>query len=490
MLFSQAVFLPFLLATFLLWLPWRATGRKAVLLLASLVFYASWDVRFPALLGATWLIVFIVPPAVQRASDEAAKRRIQTAGIAGLLLLLFFFKYFGFFVDSTRPLLRLAGLPTAPGALRIILPVGISFYVFQAISYLIDCRRGRLAPSRSWLDTALYVAFFPLLLAGPIEKGARWMSQLQRYQPLRFDNLRDGVERMLLGYVLKVGIADPLAPFCNDIFGRVATAGSGELWAGAFAYSLQIFTDFAGYSLIARGTAKLFGYEVIHNFEQPYFSRSFSEFWRRWHISLSTWIWDYVFNPLMSALLRRIARWDLLTVRQEMRIAYPVAAMTTMLLCGLWHGAGFTYLVWGGLHGLCLTGERLLVYRGRTIPMRARLRGAGDVARFLVGLASTQALVALAWLFFRAASLEQVRYFVTHIVHWQGSDLAGRFAVMILVYAAMLLTLDLLEYRTRSEVYLLRLRPAMTAAVCMALLVVVGLYMATTKPLPFVYFQF
>ncbi|MBK6900150.1 MAG: hypothetical protein IPH09_13115 [bacterium] len=162
---------------------------------------------------------------------------------------------------------------------------------------------GRLTASRSALDTGLYVSFFPLLLAGPIEKGARWMPQLQAYQPFRFGNLRDGAERMLLGYVLKAGIADPLAPFCDDVFARAATAGSGELWAGAVAYSVQILADFAGYSLIARGSAKIFGYEVISNFEQPYLRARSASSWRRWHISLSSWIWEYLFNPLTSACL-------------------------------------------------------------------------------------------------------------------------------------------------------------------------------------------
>lgn len=339
MLFSQALFLPFLLLTFLLWLPWGATGRKSVLVIMSLVFYGAWDLRFLALLGVVWFVVFTVPLAAKRAGSEAAAARWTRGGVTVLLLLLLVFKYYDFFLGSLT------------GSLRILLPVGISFYTFQAVSYLVDASRGKMDPSTSPLDTAVYVTFFPLLLAGPIEKGAHFLPQVQAAPVLKWSNLRDGIERMLLGYLLKVGVADTLAPQVNDVFGRAASASSGELWFGAVAYSLQILTDFAGYSLIARGVASCFGYDIIRNFEQPYFSRSFSEFWRRWHISLSTWIWDYLFNPLMFKYLRLVGRLNL-SAKQDMKIAYPLAAITTMLLCGLWHGAGMTYVVWGGLHGV------------------------------------------------------------------------------------------------------------------------------------------
>ena len=173
-----------------------------------------------------------------------------------------------------------------------------------------------------------------------------------------------------------------------------------------------------------------------------------------------------------------------------MRIAYPLAAMVTMLLCGLWHGAGITFIIWGGLHGLFLTVERLFIYRNKSIPTRPRIRSSRGLYRFIAGWVSTQALVTFAWLFFRANDLGQVGYFLRQMVHWQGSDLTGRFALIVLGFGLMVLALDLAEYLTRSELYLLRLRPAVTAGVCTAVLIVVGLYLMTNKPLPFVYFQF
>ncbi len=481
MLFSQALFLPFLLSTFLLWLPWRATGRKLVLVAASLVFYGAWDLRFLLLLGAVWLVVLLVPQAMARATTPAAGKRWFVGGVAALLLLLFFFKYFDFFLGSL-------GVEVA-GALRILLPVGISFYTFQAISYLVDARRGKLEASRSPLDTALYVTFFPLLLAGPIEKGARWLPQVQQYQPLRWQNIRDGVERMLLGYVMKVGIADTLAPLTNDVFARSGTAGSGELWLGAVAYSLQILTDFAGYSLIARGVAKLFGYEIIHNFEQPYFSRSFTEFWRRWHISLSTWIWDYLFNPLTSFFLRRIAKLDLPDVKQEMRLAYPAAAMTTMLLCGLWHGAGFTFVVWGGLHGLFLSFERLVIFGNKSVARRKPIRNAAQLAKAVLATAVVLLLVTLAWVVFRAASLGEAA------VYLQRMFTAGGWVVQprdLAVLAAALVSTVVIEsvlYARRDE-WFFRFAGPWRGLVYAAAVMYVIVFGGGSGNVPFIYFQF
>lgn len=491
MLFNSFIFFIFTAAVLAVLLLLR--GRRArvgLLLAASYFFYGYWDWRFTSLLAAVTAVDFTVGLRLGRTGDPRARKRLLLTSCVVNLGILAVFKYFNFFAASAVAVAGAFGLRLDLVHLNLLLPMGVSFYTFRSLSYTIDVYRRKLEPTRSLPDYALFVAFFPNLVAGPIERAGNLLPQIAGLKGPTRRQAREGLVLVSLGLFKKVLIGDAAGRMVDSIFGQPELYRSPELLAAMILFTIQIYADFAGYSNIARGVGKLFGLELMRNFEQPYLSRSFSEFWRRWHISLSTWIWDYVFNPLMSALLRRIARWNLPTVRQEMRIAYPVAAMTTMLLCGLWHGAGTTYLVWGGIHGLCLTGERLLVYRGKAIPMRARFRGPGDVARLLVGLASTQALVALAWLFFRAASLEQVRYFVTQIVRWQGSDLAGRFAIMILVYAAMLFALDLTEYRTRSELYLLRLRPAVTAAVCTALIVVVSLYMATTKPLPFVYFQF
>jgi alginate O-acetyltransferase complex protein AlgI len=490
MLFTSSAFLPFLLLTFLLWLPAGRTGRKLVLLAASLVFYGAWDLRFLALLAAVWLVVFLVPPAMARAADPRARRRLVTLGVGVLVGLLVAFKYLGFFAHAAGALARACGLAAGDVTVHVLLPVGISFYTFQAISYLLDVYWERVPASRSVLDTALYVGFFPLVLAGPIERGARWLPQLERYQPFRLDRLRDGVERMLLGYLLKAGIADPIAPFCNDVFARAGSAGSGELLFGAYAYSLQIMTDFAGYSLIARGVAACFGYEAVQNFEQPYFSRSFTEFWRRWHISLSSWISEYLFNPAMSAVLRRVGRLRLPSVEAEMRLAYPLVTVPVMLLVGLWHGAGFNYVVWGGLHGVFLSFERLAIFGKKAVRTRARIRNAGDLLKAGLAVVLVFHLVTLAWVFFRADSLGGALLYLGRLFTAGGWSVQKKLLGLLAVSALVTFLVQWVEYRRRDEWVFRGVPPLLRGLAYAAAVVYCILLGGSGGKIPFIYFQF
>ncbi len=491
MLFNSFIFFMFL---GLVWLAFNLLpnrrSRVVSLLAASYLFYAYWDWRFTLLLAISTTTDFLVGRRMGRTEGLGARKRLLLISCLINLGILGFFKYFNFFVSSAHAVLGAMGISVEFLHLNIVLPVGISFYTFKTLSYSIDVYRRKLEPTRSWLDYALYVSFFPNLVAGPIDRASSLLPQIAELRPPTRQRIREGLTLISLGLFKKVLIGDAAARIVNNIFGQPELYRSPELLSALILFSVQIYADFSGYSNIARGVADLFGLELMRNFEQPYLSRSFSEFWRRWHISLSTWIWDYIFNPLMSSFLRRIGRWKLASVQREMFIVYPCAAMITMLCCGLWHGAGLTFIIWGGLHGLFLTVERLAVYRNKAIAMRARIHDAKSLLRFGLRLITTQTLVLFAWLFFRARDIAEVRYFLNHLVHWQGSDLTGRFALIVASFVLMIFVLDIIEYTTRSEVYLLRLKPAVTAGICVAIIVVVGLYMATTAPLPFVYFQF
>lgn len=491
MLFNSFIFFVFLaliLGIYLL-LPNRR-ARAVFLLLASYFFYGYWDWRFTSLLAISTITDFSVGLWLEQSEEKQKRKRLLFLSCFVNLGILGVFKYFNFFLDSAQALAGSVGFHLDSWHLQLVLPVGISFYTFKTLSYTIDVYRRRLKPTHSLLDYALFVSFFPNLVAGPIERAGNLLPQIADLKRPTRQNFREGLVLITLGLFKKVLIGDAAARIVNNIFGQPELYRSPEMLAALILFSIQVYADFAGYSNIASGVARLFGVDLMKNFEQPYLSRSFSEFWRRWHISLSTWIWDYVFNPLMSAILRRVGRWKLDDVKREMRIAYPIAAITTMLICGLWHGAGITFIIWGGLHGLFLSVERLLIYRGKTIPMRKKIRGFGGLTKFAVGWASTQILVGFVWLFFRAEDMGQVGYFLSRFIHWQGSDLTGRFAIIVTIFCLAVLALDILEYATRSDIYLLKLRPVMTAAVCTAILIVVGLYLATNKPLPFVYFQF
>jgi len=491
MLFNSFIFFLFLGLVFGLYLLQRtARSRVSLLLLASYLFYAYWDWRFTALLAISTLTDFAVGLRLENTQDEKGRKRLLLTSLIVNLGILAAFKYFGFFIESAQSLLGSFGLDASPLRLQLVLPVGISFYTFKTLSYTIDIYRRRLEPTHSILEYSLFVAFFPNLVAGPIDRAGRLLPQLADLKAPTGHHLREGLVLITIGLFKKVLIGDAAARIVNNIFGQPELYRSPELLAGLALFSIQIYADFAGYSNIASGVARLFGVELMKNFEQPYLSRSFSEFWRRWHISLSSWFWDYVFSPLMSAVLRRLSKWKLGDVKKEMRIAYPLAAMVTMLLCGLWHGAGVTFLIWGGLHGLCLSFERLAIYGQKAIPMRKRVRNAGGLIKAVVGWGSTQVVVTAAWLFFRAESPRQAAYFLGQFVNWQSSELAGAFFLIVLAFGSVVLLIDLIEYITRSDVFLLKLPPAVTAGVCTAIVIVVGLYLLTTKPLPFVYFQF
>ncbi|HOX26101.1 MAG TPA: MBOAT family O-acyltransferase [Candidatus Krumholzibacteria bacterium] len=491
MLFNSFVFFAFLAIVLAGYAAMRGPRlRAAWLLAASYAFYAYWDWRFCFLLAALTLVDFSVGRALAVAASPQRRRLLLGVSLVANLGALAFFKYFNFFLDGAQAVAAAAGVRLDVAHLSVILPLGISFVTFRDLTYTVDVYRRRLEPTRSLLDYALFVSFFPTLVAGPIERAGRLLPQLAALRSPTRGEIGEGLVLISLGYFKKVLIGDAAGRIVDAVFGQPELYRSPELLAAAILFAVQIYADFNGYSDIARGIGKLFGVHLMQNFEQPYLSRSFSEFWRRWHISLSTWIWDYVFNPLVSACLRRLGRWRLPTVQREMQIAYPAAAMVTMLLCGLWHGAGVTFLVWGGLHGLCLSFERLVVYRGKAIPLKPRLRGPGSVVGLVAGLLTTQLLVAFAWLFFRAESLDQVSYFLAQFASWRGSELTGRFAVITASFLAMTLLLDALEYATGSHAWLLKLRPAAAAGICTAAMAVVVLYLATVDPMPFVYFQF
>jgi len=491
MFFNSFIFFIFLAAVLAIYLSLGTRrGRAVCLLAASCLFYGYWDWRFLSLLAVSTVVDFTVGLKLERTEAQRTRRRLLLSSLVVNLGILGVFKYFNFFAGGLQAVAGALGLRLDFVHLNIILPVGISFYTFKTLSYTIDVYRRKLPPTRSLVDYALYVSFFPNLVAGPIDRARSLLPQIAGLRAPTRQQVREGLVLITLGLFKKVLIGDAAGRVVDNVFGQPELYRSPELLAGLILFSLQIYADFSGYSNIARGVAKLFGVELMTNFEQPYLSRSFSEFWRRWHISLSTWIWDYLFNPLMSACLRRAGKWRLRSERAEMRVAYACAALPTMLLCGLWHGAGLTYLAWGGLHGVFLTVERLFIYRQKAIPKWGRIRNPRGLARFLTGLISTQILVAFAWLVFRAADLRQVGYFLDRIVHWQGSDLTGRFALMVVGFGLAVLILDVIEYTSRSEVFLLKFRPAVVAGICAAVVITVALFMATTAPRPFVYFQF
>lgn len=384
MLFNSLTFVAFFALVLALHnapLPWRV--KKTNLLIASYLFYAAWNPPFVVLLWISTVVDWHVAKRLFAATSTRRRRILLAISVLVNLGLLGYFKYGGFLLDNWTALVSTFGLTWTAPAWDIVLPVGISFYTFQTMAYSLDVYLRRAEPADSLLDFALFVTFFPQLVAGPIVRPTQLIPQFAEPVRASRDQLLWGLGLMTLGLFEKIVIADgALAYAADEVFGAEGAVAFTDAWLGTLAFAGQIFSDFAGYSTVAIGVALCLGFSLPDNFRFPYAAIGFSDFWRRWHISLSTWLRDYLYIPLGGN-------------RKGPRRTY-VNLMVTMLLGGLWHGAAWTFVVWGGLHGIYLAAERFL---------RERF-GRAEIARtwgFRLGLGLlTYFLVNLTWVFFRA----------------------------------------------------------------------------------------
>jgi len=364
------------------------TGRKVVLLVASYIFYMWWNPAFILLLFFSTVLDYFVGIFIGASDDDLRRKRLLLLSVGIQLGLLAYFKYAGLFTGTLLGLAHDAGFAYSWRKLDVLLPVGISFYTFQTLSYTIDVYRRKLEPTHSFLDFALFIAFFPHLVAGPIIRAAVLLPQLQRRITVRFDSY--ALFLIMRGLGKKVLIADNIASFPNAIFADPRGWSSIVIWIAVIAFAVQIYCDFSGYSDIAIGILRVLGFDIPKNFDRPYFASSPADFWRRWHISLSTWLREYLYIPLGG---NRGGTWK--TCRN---------LMITMTLGGLWHGANWNFILWGALHGTLLIGHRL--YVGHFGPADAASR---RPAVRLAKIAGTQYLILLTWIFFRVGDLPKLQ---------------------------------------------------------------------------------
>ena len=389
MLFNSLAFVVFAAVFFPLYFWLRGRARLWWCLLASYFFYSWWDYRFVVLIGGSTCLTYWCGRRMDRAATPGRRRGWLLVCAGAHLGALAFFKYTNFLLASVGSLLGWAGVATTPPQLDIVLPVGISFYTFTALSYSIDIYRGKLkGADHTLLQFATYECLFPHLVAGPILRASTFLPQLKQDAPASWHNVGRGLEMIAWGYVLKLCLADNAALFSDARFEHPELFTRASLLVGLLAFTWQIYGDFAGYSLIAIGLARVMGFDFGTNFARPYFAAGFSDFWQRWHISLSSWIRDYIYIPLGG---NRCG-----TTRNAVNL------LGTMLLAGLWHGAGWTFVCWGLLHGLYLVGQRAV--SGPYARCCAALRVPDAVAR-LVAILMVFGLTALAWVFFRARTM-------------------------------------------------------------------------------------
>jgi len=475
MVFNSLQYLVFFPLVFAVYWQLKRRGQNVLLLLASWFFYAMWDWRFLGLMLLTTGVDFGVGRYLAMTEDEK-KRKLAFGLSLGLnLTVLGFFKYFNFFIGSAADLLQTFGLDASEPTLRVLLPVGISFYTFHGISYTFDVFRRDIEPADDLLDFAVFVAFFPQLVAGPIGRAHLQLPQFEHERPpLRWEQARSGLCLILLGLFKKVAIADALAPFVDRTFTEPGRASWISLLGGAYAFALQIYGDFAGYSDVARGSSRLLGIELPLNFEQPYLSRNITAFWRTWHISLSNWLRDYLYIPLGGNRGSRAKTYRNL--------------MLTMVLGGLWHGAAWTFVAWGTLNGLYLCAHRWFTERPG---------GAGDahngIGRFtwsdVLPAIGTFQLVVFAWIFFRSASFAEAFDVITGILTLQGGVTEWGSLFLVGALGIVTIAIDIAQRNTDTHTPMLDLPPALQGALYGAFVVAIVLFSGGAT-VPFIYFQF
>jgi alginate O-acetyltransferase complex protein AlgI len=442
MLFNSVEFLIFLpIVFFIYWFVLKNSLKlqNLFLLIAGYTFYGWWDWRFLFLLMLSTTVDYTVGLSLNKTQDERRRKLILLISVLFNITLLGFFKYFNFFADSLTTLLTSLGVQVNPVSLNVILPVGISFYTFQSLSYTIDVYKRKLEPSRDAISFYAFVSFFPQLVAGPIERAVRLLPQFNAKRIFNPEQAKDGIKQALWGMFKKVVIADNLAPSVQAIFSHSSDYNGSTLFLGVFYFAIQIYCDFSGYSDIAIGTARLFGFNLMRNFAFPYFSRDIAEFWRRWHISLSTWFRDYVYISLGGNRGSKL---------QQIR-----NTLITFTVSGFWHGANWTFVFWGFLNGLYYVPGILfgnikekkkqtseIVAHGRYLPT---MREAGAILL-------TFFLTLIAWVFFRSANIHDSFAYLGHMFSRSLFELpSGIFKANILLIIVLLV----IEWVQRDKVH-------------------------------------
>ena len=428
-----AVFLPIVFGAY--WMLHRHTrAQNLVLLIGSFVFYGWWDARFLILLVANGLLDFILAQRIESNVDIRQRKNLLLVSVFANMGTLGFFKYFDFFSKEFASLLSDMGFHANPILLEVILPVGISFYTFQTLSYTIDVYRGLLPASKSPITFLAFVSFFPQLVAGPIERAVNFLPQFQRARSFNVNHATDGMRQMLWGFFKKAVIADGCAPIVDQMFSEPGWYSGSTLAFGAILFAFQIYCDFSGYTDIALGCARLFGFELMRNFAYPYFSRDIAEFWRRWHISLSTWFRDYVYLPLGGS---RGNKWNQLR-----------NVMIVFLISGFWHGANWNFLMWGLLNGMLFIP---LLIEGKNKRYARRGSLANDVAglRDMHKVLLTFTMTTITWIFFRSDTISEALRYLRGITTKSLFTIPDNFNIWLIMAIIFLIVTEWIQIRRR-----------------------------------------
>ncbi|MGH1519853.1 MBOAT family O-acyltransferase [Chryseobacterium sp. JK1] len=478
MLFNSIEFVFFLPIVFLLY--WFITNKSIklqniLLLIASYFFYACWDWRFLFLLMFSTLLDYYTGLKMQHAENKKGKYFWFWLSITINLGFLGVFKYYNFFAESFAEAISYMGFQISPWTLQIILPVGISFYTFHGLSYVIDIYKDRIKAEKNFVDYAVFVSFFPLLVAGPIERATHLLPQIKKRRTFDYTKAVDGLRQILWGLFKKIVIADNCAEFVNQIFNNSGDQSGSTLALGAVFFAFQIYGDFSGYSDIAIGTARLFGIDLLRNFAFPYFSRDIAEFWRRWHISLSSWFKDYLYIPLGGS-----KGGNLMRIRNTFII---------FIVSGFWHGANWTFIVWGALHALFIMPSIIMKTNRNNLETVAKDRLLPSVKEFFQ-MALTFTLAVFAWIFFRAENITHAFSYISGIF---SRSLFSIPTIKPLFLVLLIIIFMIVEWLGREEQYAiakLGMRWKSPIRYALYYAIIIALFWFAGQDQQFIYFQF
>ena len=445
--------------------------QNALIVVASIVFYGWWNWWFVGLLLFTALSTFAVGWFMGRTNNMKKRKLLLIAVITLNVGILFYFKYFNFFVESFVDALALVGVKMNHHTLKILLPVGISFYTFTALSYCIDVFQRKVSPTRNVVAYLAYVMFFPSILSGPISRAQRQLPQYFVLRTFSYDKAVSACRLILMGGVIKLCLADRLGVYVDAVYGNIANHNGTTLLLASILYTIQIYSDFAGYSLMAIGFGKLLGIELPENFRRPYFARTVTDFWRRWHISLTTWFRDYIYFPLGGNRCSKL-RWALNIV-----IVFTIS--------GLWHGAAYTFVLWGMLHGVCMVVERLIYGdRIKTITNKITI---GNVARTILTFSIVNAL----WIVFRVEGLSNVVLVFRKIFTESGLPFVDADTLFYsFIFTILLFIIDFKDEHFNGKMELLNNRYAVIRWSTYVAMVMIVLLFGVLDGGSFIYFQF
>ena len=469
-----AIFLPIVFILYWVIGAKSKINQNYILILASYYFYSCWDWRFLFLLVFSTLLDYVSGMKIEKSQTPFERKMWLWICVTINLGFLGVFKYYNFFASSFAELVHSFGFTASPILLKLILPVGISFYTFHGLSYIIDIYYKRIKAEKNFVDYSLFVSYFPLLVAGPIERATHLLPQLKVNRKFEFNKAKEGIYQIVWGLVKKVVIADSCAIYANEIFNHYNSMNSWSLILGAIYFAFQIYGDFSGYSDIALGTSKLFGIDLLRNFNYPYFSRDIAEFWRKWHISLSSWFRDYLYIPLGGSKGSKLFQ-----VRNTFII---------FLVSGFWHGANFTYVAWGLINALYFL-PLLLLNQNRKNVADFTLGFNFDSVRTLLNILSTFALTCIAWIFFRSKTITDAFLYIKRMFENQKFSTEyfriERYSNELL---ALVLIFVIIEWNNRTKLEPISGKWSwLKLSLCLAAIVALGIFSDYKE---FIYFQF